>query len=77
MDVDVVMVVVGIMVMEGILNRYHGTRDNNSTHKGKTSMHHQKWNNIEAKQEQNTPSKRSMRRIRLPRAMRIYVIDVV
>ena len=40
--------------------RYHGTHGNNSTHKGKTSMHHQKWNNTEAKQDekhaQNTPS---------------------
>ena len=32
-------------------SRYHGTHGNNSTHKGKTSMHHQKWNNTEAKQE--------------------------
>ena len=42
-------------------SRYHGTHGNNSTHKGKTSMHHQKWNNIVAKQDekhaQNTPSK--------------------
>ena len=42
-------------------SRYHGTHGNNSTHKGKTSMHHQKWNNTEAKQDekhaQNTPSK--------------------
>ena len=30
-------------------SRYHGTHGNNSTHKGKTSMHHQKWNNTEAK----------------------------
>ena len=32
-------------------SRYHGTHGNNSTHKGKTSMHHQKWNNTEAKQD--------------------------
>ena len=42
-------------------SRYHGTHGNNSTLKGKTSMHHQKWNNTEAKQDekhaQNTPSK--------------------
>ena len=42
-------------------SRYHGTHGNNSTHKGKTSMHHKKWNNTEAKQDekhaQNTPSK--------------------
>ena len=42
-------------------SRYHGTHGNNSTHKGKTSMHHQKWNNTEAKQDekhaQNTPFK--------------------
>ena len=42
-------------------SQYHGTHGNNSTHKGKTSMHHQKWNNTEAKQDekhvQNTPSK--------------------
>ena len=42
-------------------SRYHGTHGNNSTHKGKTSMHHLKWNNTEAKQDekhaQNTPSK--------------------
>ena len=42
-------------------SRYHGTHGNNSTHKGKTSMHHQKWNNTEAKQDEkhahNTPSK--------------------
>ena len=42
-------------------SRYHGTHGNNSTHKGKTSMHHQKWNNTQAKQDekhvQNTPSK--------------------
>ena len=33
-------------------SRYHGTHGNNSTHKGKTSMHHQKWNNTEAKQNE-------------------------
>ena len=42
-------------------SRYHGTHGNNSTHKGKTSMHHQKWNNTEEKQDekhvQNMPSK--------------------
>ena len=42
-------------------SQYHGTHGNNSTHKGKTSMHHQKLNNTEAKQDekhaQNTPSK--------------------
>ena len=42
-------------------SRYHGTHGNNSTHKGKTSMYHQKKNNTEAKQDekhaQNTPSK--------------------
>ena len=42
-------------------SRYHGTHGNNSTHKGKTSMHHQKENNTEAKQDEkhahNTPSK--------------------
>ena len=42
-------------------SRYHGTHGNNSTHKGNTSMHHHKWNNVEAKQDekhaQNTPSK--------------------
>ena len=42
-------------------SRYHGTHGNNSTHKGKTSMHHQKLNNTKAKQDekhaQNTPSK--------------------
>ena len=42
-------------------SRYHGTHGNNSTHKEKTSMHHQKWNNTEAKQDekhaQNTHSK--------------------
>ena len=42
-------------------SRYHGTHGNNSTHKGKTSMHHKKWNYTKAKQNekhtQNTPSK--------------------
>ena len=42
-------------------SRYHGTHGNNSTHKGKPSMHHNKWNNTKAKQDkkhaQNTPSK--------------------
>ena len=42
-------------------SRYHGTHGNNSTHKGKTSIHHQKWNNTKAKQDekhaQNTPFK--------------------
>ena len=42
-------------------SRYHETHGYNSTHKGKTSMHHKKWNNIETKQDekhaQNTPSK--------------------
>ena len=42
-------------------SRYHGTHGNNSTHKGKTLMHRQKWNNTEAKQDekhtQNTPFK--------------------
>ena len=42
-------------------SRYHGTHGNNSTHKGKTSMHHQKWNNTKAKQDekhaQNSSSK--------------------
>ena len=33
-------------------SRYHGTHGNNSTHKGKTSMHHQKLNNTEAKQDE-------------------------
>ena len=33
-------------------SRYHGTHGNNSTNKGKTSMHHQKWNNIEAMQDE-------------------------
>ena len=33
-------------------SRYHGTHGNNSTHKRKTSMHHQKCNNIEAKQDE-------------------------
>ena len=41
-------------------SRYHATHGNNSTHKGKISMHHQKWNNTEAKQDekhvQNMPS---------------------
>ena len=42
-------------------SRYHGTHGNNSTHKGKTTKHHHKWNNTEVKQDekhaQNTPSK--------------------
>ena len=42
-------------------SRYHRTHGINSTHKGKTSMHHYKWNNTEAKLDekhvQNTPSK--------------------
>ena len=42
-------------------SRYHGTHGNNYTYKGKTSMHHHKWNNTKAKQDkkhaQNMPSK--------------------
>ena len=33
-------------------SRYHGIHGNHSSHKGKTSMHHQKWNNIEVKQDE-------------------------
>ena len=33
-------------------SRYHGTHGNNSTHKGKTSMHHKKWNYTKAKQNE-------------------------
>ena len=33
-------------------SRYHGTHGNNSTHKEKNSIHYQKWNNTEAKQDE-------------------------
>ena len=51
--------------------RYHGSYCNNSQ-KMKASLHHQKWNNTEAKQEMG-----SVYKISLLRTMRIIIIDVV